>query len=80
MLDKIIDFLEEYCYIEEAIEKVGKYKTVSAVLLKLIEYKIYTVDELRKELSKHLKRILSEKEFNRLLDYNRIEYEPLLYS
>ncbi len=80
MLDKIIDFLEDYIYIEEAIKVAGKYRAVSAGLSKLISEKYYTIDELRKELSKHIKRILSEKEFDRLLDYDRIEYEPLLYS
>lgn len=81
MLDKIIEFLEQYITnIKETIEEVGKYKTVVAGLTALIEKQIFTTDELRKELSKYLKRILSEKEFNRLLDYYRIEYEPLLYS
>lgn len=80
MLDEILDFINKYCSTEEAIKVTGKYRTVSAGLSKLINEKFYTVDELRKELSKHLKRILSEKEFNRLLDYDRIEYEPLLHS
>lgn len=80
MLDEILDFINKYCSTEEAIKVAGKYRTVSAGLSKLINEKFYTVDELRKELSKHLKRILSEKEFNRLLDYDRIEYEPLLHS
>ena len=64
MLNEILDFINQYCYTEEAIKNE----------------KFYTADELRKELSKYIKRILSQKEFNRLLDYDRIEYEPLLYS
>lgn len=80
MLDKIINFLQQYCFMEEAIKQNGKYKTVSAALLLLIERQSFQTDELRKELSKYTKRIISETEFNRLLDYDRVEYEPLLYS
>lgn len=80
MLNEILDFINQYCYTEEAIKAAGKYRVVSAGLSKLINEKFYTADELRKELSKYIKRILSQKEFNRLLDYDRIEYEPLLYS
>lgn len=81
MIEKIIVFLKQYITnTKETIEEVGKYKTIVAGLTALIEKQIFTTDELRKELSKFLKRILSEKEFDRLLDYDRIEYEPLLYS
>lgn len=80
MLNKILDFINQYCFTEEAIKVLGKYRVVSAGLSKLISEKFYTADELRKELSKYIKRILSQKEFDRLLDYDRIEYEPLLYS
>lgn len=80
MLDKIIEFLQEYCYTEECIEKVGKYKAISAMLSKIISAKLYTADELRKELSIYIKRIISVKEFDRLLDYERAEYELLLYE
>ncbi len=81
MLEKIIVFLKQYIYnIEETIEEVGRFKIITAGLIAIIENQIFTNDELRKELSIYLKRILSEKEFYRLLDYDRIEYEPLLYS
>lgn len=80
MLDKIIDFINEYCPTKEAIKRTGKYKTVSAGLLLLLERQSFQKEELRKELSKYTKRIISETEFNRLLDYDRIEYEPLLYE
>lgn len=80
MLDKIIEFLEQYMTTQESIKQIGKYKTVSAGLILLLERQSFQVDELRKELSKYTKRIISETEFNRLLDFNRIEYEPLLYS
>ncbi len=80
MLDKIIEFLEQYMTTQESIKQIGKYKTVSAGLILLLERQSFQVDELRKELSKYTKRIISETEFNILLDFNRIEYEPLLYS
>lgn len=81
MLEKIIVFLKQYINnMEETIKAVGKFKTITAGLIALVENKIFTNDELRKELSIYLKRILSEEEFNRLLDYNRIEYEQLLYN
>lgn len=80
MLDKIIDFLEQYCYTKKAIKKIGKYKTVSMCLLELINAKFYTIDKLRKELSIHTKRIISVTEFYKLLEYDRVEYEQLLYS
>lgn len=80
MLDKIIEFLEQYMTTQESIKQTGKYKTVSAGLILLIQRQSFQIDELRKELSKYTKRIISETEFNRLLDYDRIEYEPLLYS
>ena len=80
MLDNILKFLEQYCHIEEAIRKTGKYKTVAAALLLLIQRQSFTEDELRKELSLYTKRIISQREFDRLLDYERIEYEPLLYG
>ena len=78
MLDKIIKFLNQYCYTDEAIKKCGKYKVISAGLIKLIERGSFTVDELRKELSLYTKRIISIREFNQLLDYEGIEYCFLL--
>lgn len=51
MLDKILNFLK--CYItnvDEAVNKIGKYKTVSGALITIIEKRVFTQEELRKEL------------------------------
>ena len=80
MIDKIIEFLEPYVInLEQTIKRVGKYKTISAGLILLIQRQSFTYDELRKELSLYIKRIISENEFNQLLDYDRVEYALLFY-
>lgn len=80
MIDKIIEFLKPYVSnIEQTIKEVGKYKTISAGLVLLIQRQSFTYDELRKELSFFIKRIISENEFNQLLDYDRVEYALLFY-
>ena len=80
MIDKIIEFLNQYLTnIDYAIKKVGKYKTISAAIRTLIERNSFTVDELRKSISLYIKRIISEEEFNQLLDYDRVEYALLFY-
>ena len=45
MLDKILGFINQYCFTEEAIKRTGKYKTVSAGLLLLIERQSFESDE-----------------------------------
>ena len=80
MVDKIIEFLSQYITnTEYVIKKVGKYKTISAGIIELIQRKSFTEDELRKTISLYIKRIISEEEFNQLLDYDRVEYALLFY-
>ena len=81
MIDKIIEFLDLYLSnIEENIKKNGKFSTISAGLVILIESQIFNSEELRKKLSLHIRRIISEKEFEQLLSYERVEYCQLLYE
>ena len=81
MLDKILNFLK--CYItniDEAVNKIGKYKTISGALITIIEKRVFTQEELRKELSIYTKRIISVNEFNGLLNYNDVENQKILYE
>lgn len=80
MIDKIIEFIKKYSNnIEEAIKKIGKYKTISIALNLMIERESFAIDELRKALSLYIRRIISEKEFKELLDYDKVEYAYFLY-
>ena len=75
MIDKIIKFLDLYLdNIEENIKTNGEFLTISAGLIILIKSQIFNNEELRKNLSLYIKRIISEKEFKQLLDYEKIEY------
>lgn len=79
MLDKILEFLNYYlCDIPELIKQYGKYRILSEGLKSLIRHGIFTDDKLRKELSLYIKRIVSEHEFNELLDKTRVEYARIL--
>lgn len=80
MTNKIIEFIDIYLEnIQETIEKYGIYKTIYYALKFIINSKIFTYEELRKELSLYLKRIISEKEFEQLLSKDEVEY-ALLFS
>ena len=79
MIDKIIKFLDLYLNnIEKNIKINGKFSTIATGLFILIESKIFNNDDLRKELSLYIKRIISEEEFKQLLDYERVEYCQVL--
>ena len=79
MLDKMLKFLEYYIEnTNDVIKKYGKYKTLSAGLNELIRRQSFAKDELRKELSLYIKRIIHPTEFEELLDYDRIEYARIL--
>lgn len=79
MLDKMLEFCEYYLEnIEENIKKFGKYRTLHICLTMLIEHKKFTKDELRKELSLYIKRIIHQREFEDILNGN--EYVRVLYE
>lgn len=81
MSDKIIEFLKEYLdNVEASIKRFGIYKTITAGLDLLIKRQSFEREELRKELSIYIKRIISINEFNQLLDINMVEYLKLLYE
>lgn len=81
MLDKILDFLEQYLNnIDLAVKKSGKLITISCALNVLIERQSFTKEELRKELSLYLKRIIHIQEFENLLDKDAIEYQRIIYE
>lgn len=80
-MDNILIFLGEYLdYVDETVAKIGKNNTISRRLDILISSKIFTADELRKELSLIIKRIISQKEFEQLLDITQAECSDLLYE
>ena len=81
MSNKMLDFLKIYIQgVEQKIQKVGIYKTVSQGLNLLIFENILTQDELRKSLSVFIKRIISEYEFDNLLNPDAIEYQRIMYE
>ncbi len=81
MLDKILDFLKYYLDgIDETVEKIGKYRTTAYALNMLIKNQKFSKEELRKELSLYLKRIIHIQEFENLLDKNKIEYQRIIYE
>ena len=81
MIDKIIEFLDLYLNnVEENIKTNGEFLTISAGLNILIKNQIFNNEELRKKCSLYIKRIISEKEFKQLLNYEKIEYCHVLYE
>lgn len=81
MLDKILDFLKYYFDgVDETVEKIGKYRTTAYALNMLIKNQKFSKEELRKELSLYLKRIIHIQEFENLLDENKIEYQRIIYE
>ena len=81
MLDKILDFLKYYLDgIDETVKGIGKYKTIAYALNMLIKNQKFSKEELRKELSLYLKRIIHIQEFENLLDKNKIEYQRIIYE
>lgn len=81
MLEKILNFLRFYIEnIDKATEELGKHKIATAGLIILIDNKFFTKEELRKELSIYTGRIISISELEGLLDYNRAEYQRILYE
>ena len=76
MQNKMLDFLKIYIQgVEQKIQKVGIYKTVSQGLNLLIFENILT-----KALSVFIKRIISEYEFDNLLNPDAIEYQRIMYE
>lgn len=81
MSNKMLDFLNIHLQgVEQKIGKVGIYKTISQGLNLLIFENILTKDELRKSLSVFIKRIISEYEFDNLLNPDAIEYQRIMYE
>lgn len=81
MQNKMLDFLNIYIQgVEQKVGKVGIYKTISQGLNLLIFENILTKDELRKSLSVFIKRIISEYEFDNLLNPDAIEYQRIMYE
>ena len=81
MLDKILDFLKYYLDgVDETVEKIGKYRTTAYALNMLIKNQKFSREELRKELSLYIRRIIHTQEFENLLDKDTIEYQRIVYE
>ena len=79
MKNKILNFLRQYLTgIDEQIKHSGKSGTITVGLNLLIIDECFEKDNLRKELSIYVKRIIGIYEFDKLLKYDGITAFPLL--
>lgn len=77
MKQKILDFISKYIEYKIMCEN-DENIVIRQGLNLIIQSKLLTKDELRKRLSVHIKRILSEHEFDNLLDTHNVDYQLLI--
>lgn len=77
MKQKILDFISKYIEYKIMCEN-DENIVIRQGLNLIIQSKLLTKDELRKRLSVHIKRILSEHEFDNLLDTHNADYQLLI--